>query len=143
MKPQPSVIELRSYFVTELHFAANSAFDPAKPTSLMSSDLQVESVLEPPVKDRKQWGISLTVRQAVLQDKNVPYEFTIKIWGLFAPTIAIPEERRPQVLLGAGSSVLYGAAREIVRDLTARGPYSPLLLPPVSFAPEAEKAAGE
>jgi preprotein translocase subunit SecB len=37
-----------------------------------------------------------------------------------------------------GASMLYGAAREIVRAMTARGPYFQTVLPSVSFYPKKE-----
>jgi len=39
-----------------------------------------------------------------------------------------------------GPSMLYGVAREMARDLTARGPFPPQVLPSVSFIPDAPAA---
>lgn len=138
MKPHAAPIECRSYFLTELVFTANPAFDAAKPMLLDASNLVIESDIESPVEGAEQWGIRLSVQQTVMPDKNIPYGFTVKLWGAFAPAKSLPASSRRQVLFTTGSSILYGVAREIVRDVTSRGPFATLMLPTMSFYPLSE-----
>jgi preprotein translocase subunit SecB len=46
----------------------------------------------------------------------------------------MPEEIRDKIVKTNGTSILYGAAREIIKDMTARGGYRPILIPTASFA---------
>jgi preprotein translocase subunit SecB len=46
----------------------------------------------------------------------------------------MPEEIRDKIVKTNGTSILYGAAREIIREMTARGGYRPILIPTASFA---------
>jgi preprotein translocase subunit SecB len=135
MKPHNAPIECRAYFVTEMQFGANQTFDPKKPAELPASGLEIKSELEAPAEGQTQWGVTLSIQQTIQPDKNAPYNFALKIWGAFEPRNKFPEEKKRQVMLTNGSSILYGAAREIVREMTARGPFASLLLPTMSFYP--------
>jgi preprotein translocase subunit SecB len=135
MKPHNAPIECCAYFVTEMQFTANQAFDSKKNIELPASGLEVNSELEPPAEGETKFGITLSIQQTIQPDKNAPYGFTLKIWGAFESRNNHPYEKKRQILLTNGSSILYGAAREIVREMTARGPFASLLLPTMSFYP--------
>ena len=53
-----------------------------------------------------------------------------------------PEDEEQFVRVN-GSSMLYGAAREIVRSLTSRGPWGELMLPGISFYDKGAKPKEE
>lgn len=149
MKPHASPISCNNYFVTEINLAANSSYDPDKESDLELADLQVESDITVVKPEDEQRAVILSVEQNVAREKNAPYNFVIRLVGFFTMVEGLPKERVEQLLLTNGSSILFAAAREILRDMTSKGPYPPLLLPTLSFFPmpkeeparEAEKAA--
>ncbi len=135
MKPHLSPINCITYFVTDLRFTANSLFNPEKETNVAFEELRIESDLVAPPKEGDNWLVSLTIAQEVPAEKNAPYNFALDIVGFFSVLDGLPEDRQKQIVQTNGSSILYGAAREILRDVTAKGPYEPILLPTVSFFP--------
>ena len=135
MKPHLSPIDCITYFVTELRFSANSLFNPEKPTDLVFEDLLVESDMVEPQKEGDNWLVSLKIAQDVPAEKNAMYSFSLDIVGFFSVLDTFPADRKKQIVQTNGSSILYGAAREILRDMSAKGPYEPILLPTVSFFP--------
>lgn len=145
MKPHASPISCDNYFVTEMNLSANDGYDPEKDSDLDISDIQVESNIAKVTPDGDQWAVALSVEQNVPAEKNAPYNFVVRLVGLFTMVEGLTAERVEQLLLTNGSSILFSAAREILRDMTAKGPYSPLLLPTLSFfpMPKEEKAPAE
>ncbi len=80
--------------------------------------------------------IRLTVGFQPNHEGNFPYTFQISLVGLFgviASTIPVDPLRLLQI---NGSSILFGAAREMIANFTCRGPFRSVLLPSFSFMPE-------
>src|SRR5439155_22261424 len=75
-------------------------------------------------------------------NSNVPYFFSLELVGFFEVAEAVPDDRIDRLVKTNGPSMLYGIAREVVRDITSRGPYLGVLLPSVSFY-EPPTAPGE
>jgi Preprotein translocase subunit SecB len=134
MKPHASPISCNTYYATELSVVANRKYDPEKPSDLTLDDLHVESSMAPLGSNRR-WMLVLTVEQDVSSVKNAPYNFTLLLIGQFEIAKGVPEKHAERLLIMNGSSLLYAAAREILRDMTSKGPYPPLLLPTLSFFP--------
>lgn len=147
MKPTASLINCTNYFVTEMSLSSSSTYDPEKASNLELADLRVESDLSLVKPDEPLWAVALSVDQNVTAEKNAPYNFVIRLVGFFTIVEGVPKERIDKLLLTNGSSILFAAAREILRDMTSKGPYAPLLLPTLSFFPlpkeEAAAEAGE
>ena len=134
MKPAP--ITLFEYFATDLLLATNHAFQPEKPLQFVESDLVVDVKAqhnEVAPKDGNRWQVSLEVRHQPGPAVNFPYSYRVVLIGQLgvAPTVATANEEWMVRIQGA--SMLYSMAREIVRALTGRGPYRPVILPTVSF----------
>jgi preprotein translocase subunit SecB len=132
MKPSP--LELTAYFVTELILTANLEFLPDKPTRLRMEDLRISVDLRRQ-EGKPPWQIVLKVQQNVGPDRNSPYNFALTLIGLFDVHPTFPVDKTEDMVRINGSSMLYAAAREILRTDMARGPHLPLLLPSISFHP--------
>jgi len=52
-----------------------------------------------------------------------------------------PAEKRAQLVQVTGASLAYGMAREVIANLTARGPHGTFLLPSISFLETKRKPA--
>lgn len=135
MKPTASLINCTNYFVTEMSLSSSSTYDPEKDSNLELADLRVESDLSLVKPDEPLWAVALSVDQNVTAEKNAPYNFLVRLVGFFTIVEGVPKERIEKLLLTNGSSILFAAAREILRDMTSKGPYPPLLLPTLSFFP--------
>ncbi len=133
MKASP--LDLTAYFVTELSLTANLEFLPEKTTRLRMEDLRISTDLRRQ-EGKPSWQLVLKVQQNVGPERNSPYNFALTLIGLFDAHPSVPVEKTEQMVRVNGSSMLYAAAREILRADMARGPHFPLLLPSVSFYPE-------
>lgn len=134
IKPHASPIRCTTYFVNDLTLSTSHHYDAEKPSDVSLDDLEVESSILPPSSDGD-WIVVLSVEQHSPISKNSPYSFSLQMWGYFEVVPGVPRERAEQLVLTNGSSILFAAAREIVRDMTSKGPYPPLLLPTLSFFP--------
>jgi preprotein translocase subunit SecB len=65
--------------------------------------------------------------------KDFPYSIRIGLIGVFDGR-SLPEEKRDQLVVVNGASMLYGIAREIVLSLTSRSVGGPVMLPTVEFS---------
>lgn len=131
MKVSP--IHLADYFVTDLHLSANPKFDPKQEVPLRYEDFQVASEAISLPEKKRQWQVTLKLALQPPAEANVPYRFTSEIVGIFIVSDGCPEDLIERLVKTTGSSMLYGALREIMRATTARGPYSAIILPSTSF----------
>lgn len=143
---KPSRLQLLRYVASEMSCNANPAFNPEKAfdpaESQPSVKVSVNLAEKSPGAEANLWKLELTVAMAFTTGENVPYSFKVSLLGFFAfhsNSTSNPETEEQFVRVN-GSSMLYGAAREIVRSMTSRGPWEELFLPGVSFydPPKAE-----
>lgn len=136
MRTMPSPLKCRGYFVTELMVTANPEYDAKTSAKLDFKDLQVEASAEavPNESGTRVWRVMLHVRQNVGPEKNAPYNFGIVLLGHFEVHPEYPDAKIRQLVSINGSSILYSAARQILRDAMHNGPFDALLLPTVSFS---------
>jgi preprotein translocase subunit SecB len=130
-----AAVGLLDYFATDLALTTNRTFKREAQVEFKESEYVVEVSVAPSEgaeqKDRR-WQVTLEVRHQPGPETNFPYSYRVVLVGQFTvATWAATEEERTVRIHGA--SVLYGMAREIVRVLTGRGPYRPVLIPTVSF----------
>lgn len=80
------------------------------------------------------------------EDEPAPYYGKICVSGMFRISETYAKDRRDQLIEVTATSILYGACREMLANLTARSTHGMLSLPSVSFfdpsnAPEKKVAA--
>ena len=122
MQVIPALLRCHGYFVTGLMLTANSDYDQKKPTALNFEDLKIE-----PAAD------ALQVQQNVEADKNAPYNFSVGLVGTFEVHPKFPADKIKEMVSVNGSSILYSAARQILREVMNNGPFPALDLPTVRF----------
>jgi preprotein translocase subunit SecB len=137
---KPALIQLLDYFLTDLHVSANAKFNPKEKVPLRFEDFET-GVEFAHAKDRKRQGkIILSLRYQPAAEANVPYRFAAEIVGELVVLDAATDELAERLFNTNGPSMLYGVLREIIRDATARGPYTGVILPSTSFyKPEPKK----
>ena len=129
-------LQLVSYFLTDLNCQANSQFKGDKETKFDEKDLEVGACVEAIKGKAGRWQVTLNVKLQPAADANSPYSFCLNLVGVVCWVgPEVPEDKLETIVRTNGPSMLYGVAREVARDLTARGPFQPLMLPSVSFIP--------
>jgi preprotein translocase subunit SecB len=132
-------ISLTNYFVSELQFKANQAFDPEKSTLIGIDDLKVTDDVKPKTESRRNWQITLRIAVGENCDRNFLCSFVIEIVGSIDVDQSVKDENIERLVYINGKALLFSAAREILRAVTSRGPSRSVLLPTVTFwEPKAE-----
>lgn len=130
-----SPLQLTDYFVHSMNMEALADYDASKPADLDLDALSVNHHVFQPDEDKpRSLGIDLTIKQSVVEGKNLPYSYELHMLGFIQvlPENLSPEKMKRLVEIN-GPSMLFGAAREIVRAATGRGPYGPVLMPSTTF----------
>ena len=146
MKPSP--LQLVRYFTPEISCSANLAFDREKESVNGPDQLSVSAVVArqktPDNLPSHSWSVEMTITQTLKEGQNFPYKFNLALIGFFIykNELATPDDEERFVRVN-GSSMLYGASRELVRSLTNRGPWGELFLPTLSFYDKASKPQAE
>jgi preprotein translocase subunit SecB len=136
MKNSP--LQLLRYFIPEISFSANPSFDSNKECDTAMEEFSVETAVNRQTAPKgfpgHSWTIEMKISQGIKEGKNFPYRFKLVILGMFAfLDEALAEEKETQFVRVNGSSILYGAAREVLRSTTALGPWDALIIPGISF----------
>jgi preprotein translocase subunit SecB len=132
-------LNLQRYFLTEVQLTPNASVDLGKAIELNLEDFSVDTRVEQGAIPEVPWQIILRIQHNADPKKNYTYNFLVEIVGWFEVSSNVPEDKKAQLLEVNGSSMLYGVAREVVRSLTAQGPFMPINLPSVSFYKQKEQ----
>ena len=81
-------------------------------------------------------GISLAEEQVAAH--RLPYVVEVGAWGHFRLISDVDPAKRDSLVEVNGASLVVGALRELVADLTARCPYGTMTLPTLRFVPATE-----
>ena len=83
--------------------------------------------------DKTQWMVVVRVKMGPASEKKIPYSGTVECVGFFTVAKEWDESKTEQLVAVNGTSVVYTAIREMVCNITARGPHPRLMLPSQSF----------
>lgn len=141
MQPRSSPLAIQTHEFTAVELQAS-------PTPHPKSELQLSTEVHTVVNedDLLQWLCELTVRfGSADEEKPAPYSGGITAVGQFYIAEDYPQDRHVQLIEVTAASILYGACREMLANLTARSSHGLLSLPSVSFfdpsATDAKKTA--
>lgn len=130
------MLKVIDYIFPEVECRANPGC-PANPQEIVPPSVRVAKRLAVKESQENIYRLALHIEFGRPEEK-CSYVGQVRIVGLFA---AQPDRPNPEtVLLVAGSSLLYAAAREFILSITSRGPNAPLMLPMVRFQPQKAKA---
>jgi preprotein translocase subunit SecB len=117
--------------VKSLEFGSIAAKPSLKPT------IWFEQVAD----TTNQWRLILTLLIASADPaKAFAYEAEVQLQGLVEALEDLPSEKRQQIALVNGFSILYSAAREMLLIVTARSAHGPMSLPTISFVEMVKQA---
>jgi len=129
-----SPIQLLDYHVTSLTVEASVSFQCDKPMDLDPADLHVSaSVRLLNDGDDPRWAVTLSLRHEPVEGKNIPYRLVVQRAGLVSTVMKKINDGVKHAVEVNGPSMLFGAAREILREATARGPHGSIIIPSASF----------
>ena len=136
MKNSP--LQLEHYCVTAVHLDANlDAKVPEKIEWRINSKCDFATHRD----DSRRWKVDLTISFHAADEATGPYKGSVSFIGFFAVDDTYSEEKVKLLVETNGPSVLFGSVREMVANLTARGPWPMVLLPTQSFYKSPAKPA--
>lgn len=130
------IVTLLDYFATDLALSTNKAFSIEKPLRFEPSEFVTNVAVQKSTAaegSERRWQVTLDVGHQPAPETNFPYSYRVALVGQFSIAPHIKPEDEERTVRIHGASVLYGMTREIVRVLTGRGPYRPVIIPTVSF----------
>lgn len=129
----PSPLRLEAHFFTHIHLEACEKGAKELAVGVFKSQLNCKQHQEDPEK----WMVTLGLWQQEDKEKGCPqYTFHLEVVGLFAVDKKYPPEKAEVLVRANGAAILYGAIREMVANLSARGPFAQVNLPTVTFVDE-------
>jgi preprotein translocase subunit SecB len=126
-------VQLTNYFVSELQFVANRDFKSDQSSSVGVEELQVTHQASARTENKREWQITLRIALNASPQANSPYSFLVEMIGFVDVAESVSDDRIERFARINGTSLVFSAAREIIKAATSRGPFPPLLLPTVTF----------
>ena len=108
--------------------------------------LTTRRFLRPHREHPRQFMVTLELKFGSQDEEQIaPYFGQIHIEGEFQVADSFPEERVEELVQVTGASILFGACREMLANLTARSTFGMISLPSVSFVepPTAKKKSAK
>ncbi|MCC5805579.1 MAG: protein-export chaperone SecB [Opitutales bacterium] len=140
MKPSP--LELERHFFRRIHVDAQKAPVPEH-ENIFDCSIEYGKDLNNP----RRFRLLLRLRLKGDSDERPAYLAEFEILGFFRVEDAWPEEKCEDLVAVNGPSLLFGAIREMLLNLTGRMEHGPVNLRTVSFSatpdPAAQKAAAK
>lgn len=84
--------------------------------------------------------VELTLLEAPEEGQPAPYQLSVDAYAWFSVSPAVPPEKRQDIVSVNGASLILGAIREQVANITARSRFGMLTLPTLRFTPEANNS---
>lgn len=127
MKPSP--LQLERYFFTKIQLEAHATKD-AKVAHQIECNVELGQAVEEP----RRYQVELNVRLKSPPDQQAAYTGEFQAVGLFRVVDSCPQEKCDDLVEANGAALLFGAIREMVSNLTSRGPWPAVMLRTVTFA---------
>lgn len=123
-----SPLQLSRHFFTKVVVEANPNGKPE-----ISNQLNCHLEVGQSAEDAKQWQVTVRLKLESPSEGEACYTGEIHAVGLFRVVDGWPDEKIPLLVEANGAALLYGAIREMLLNLTARGPWAPVLLNSMTF----------
>jgi preprotein translocase subunit SecB len=138
----PSPLQLERHFFTKVHVDAHPDGDAA-----FKGELQTQVELAQAERDPKRYQLTLRLKLVPAGDKKPRYTAEIHVVGVVRVSPTWPEPEVQKLVQANGPALLYGAAREMLCNITGRGPWPMVCLHSVTFvqpnAPATPQPASE
>jgi preprotein translocase subunit SecB len=96
--------------------------------------LNIDRVFSPRDDDPRNWRLVLRVGFGSDEEgQQTPYKGLVEIVGYFLVAPGFPDDKMEELIRVTGASILWGACREMIANLTARSSQGMITLPSISF----------
>jgi len=134
MQLSPLLLE-RCYF-QQIHIDATPEGTPHSTVGQFKTETTIATAKDQPGK----WQVTLTVSlEAQTKSEPSTYSGELQVVGIFCIDQGYPEANREALISANAPAVLFSMARELIANLTARGPYPMVCLPTVTFVDQIPK----
>ncbi len=125
-----SPLQLKQHLFTVVNVRTNQHGRQDGPVHLDQHVVHVRTPDEP-----NRWHLELFLNHRSADAKHpFCYEVELHVIGIVEVHDSIEKGKREVIAAVNGLSLLYGAAREMVLNITARAPHGPFCLPSLNFA---------
>jgi len=126
---------VRCYF-SKIQIEASAEDKPHGPAGVFATQTELVPCEDQPLS----WQVTLTVRlESKANSEPPPYIGEMKVVGIFQVDSGYAADNRAALVAANAPAVLFGMAREMLTNVTARGPYPAVCLPTVTFIDEVPK----
>jgi preprotein translocase subunit SecB len=129
-------LQLTDYFITHLSLDSNPEFNSARPAGDPVETLTIVpgyALSDDKDEQGTEWLVSLEITQTVPEGVNLPYTFSLHINGFVLASPHLEGTKLKRIVHANGPAMLLGAAREIIRAATGRGPWPAVIIPATNF----------
>lgn len=139
-------LQLVDYYITHLTLQANPRFQKDRPCAPPEESLQVipsyhANTNASAQQGASEWIVSLEIQQSIPEGANLPYSFKLEIQGIVMAAPFLEGSKLQRAIHANGPAMLFGAAREIIRAATGRGPWPAMIIPSTNFLTDLPPAA--
>ena len=124
----PSPLQLERHFFTRIQLDAKPTGKPE-----VSNQLSCQVEVGRAADDSKRFQVIVRLKLQSPSHGQACYTGEIDSVGLFRVADRWPEDRMLELVEANGAAVLFGAIRELICNLTARGPWPQISLQTVTF----------
>ncbi len=126
MRPSPLLLE--RHFFTRIEIVTHLDAHPGSRNALVCKIDIGRDTSQP-----KRFRVDLGIRLEAAQESKPAYTGEVCAVGIFKVADNYPAENMESLVNANGPAVLFGAIREMVLNLTARGPWPPVVLETFTF----------
>ena len=126
MKQSP--LQLDNHFFIKVSIEASAAEETTGDIDFFS-----EVTIKQHAENENMWLVQLRV--ATSDDVTIEpnYKFDVEVVGMFSVSAEYSKEKASQLVEFNGPAVLFGSIREMISNITSRGPMAQFDLPTVTF----------
>lgn len=125
---KPSTLQLERHFFTKILVEAHPDGEANS-----QGELRAHVEVARGTDDARKYQITLCLKLLPVAEEKPRYTAELHLVGLIRVVDACPEEKVQPLVEANGAALLYGAAREMLCNLTARGPWPMVSLNSVTF----------
>lgn len=142
MTTNASPLQLERYFFPQVSVEANQDFDGPLDKATFVIEPKVAITVKPHQNGKHRFSVVISIEIDANEDKMHPYSVTVGAFCAVVIADNVPEKFREQLAASNGAHILYGAARELVADITSRGPWPSITLATMTFT-DLVKSSGQ
>lgn len=132
---KPSALQLERYFFSRIELNAHTDADPR-----MEPTLQCHVEVGVAVDNPRRFQVTLQLKLLTPEKQAAGYTGEFQVVGFFQVLDGWPPEQILPLVETNGPAMLYGALREMIYTLTARGPWPAVTLKSVTFLKAPDEA---